>query len=466
MPVRLTRSPKSIPIGARPSAWRGALPFLLLAAACGGDGAAAPEDVDPMLHQLLAAAGATPLDPPPAQDPALVALGRALMFDKILSGNRDVSCATCHDPVAHTSDALSLSIGTGGVGAGPARALGTARQFISRNAQELFNRGYPEFTSMFWDGRVARGAEGGLDTPAGAALPAGLSGPLAAQAMFPVFTRLEMRGHPGDLDRFGAPNELASLGDDDPSAVWAALMTRLLAIDGYVTLFQGAYPGVPLNQLGFQHAANAIAAFETAAFASTGSPFDDYLRGADDALSPAAKRGALLFLNSPGCAQCHGGPHLSDQQFHNIGVPQLGPGFGPAAPQDFGRGGVSGAADEHYLFRTPPLRNVELTGPWMHDGAYTTLTAAVRHYIDPHNSLTAFDATGLRAELRDTYLDDPATLQAMLQTLDSKLRDPAALSDAQVDDLVAFLRALTDPAAADLGAVVPASVPSGLPVGE
>jgi hypothetical protein len=69
------------------------------------------------------------------------------------------------------------------------------------------------------------------------------------------------------------------------------------------------------------------------------------------------------------------------------------------------------------------------------------------------------------AELRDTYLDDPATLQAMLQTLDSTLREPAGLSDAQVDDLVAFLRALTDPAAADLGAVVPASVPSGLPVG-
>jgi hypothetical protein len=155
--MRLTHSPQSIPVGARTSPWRRALPFLLLAAACGGDGATAPDAMDPVLHQLLAAARVTPVDPPPAQDPALVALGRALMFDKILSGNRDISCATCHDPAAHTSDALSLSIGTGGVGAGPARALGTARQFIPRNAPELFNRGYPEFTSMFWDGRVARG---------------------------------------------------------------------------------------------------------------------------------------------------------------------------------------------------------------------------------------------------------------------------------------------------------------------
>jgi cytochrome c peroxidase len=464
--MRLTHSPKSIPTGGRASPWRGALPILLLAAACGGDSATAPDAVDPVLHQLLAAAHVTPIDPPPVQNPALVALGRALMFDKILSGNRDISCATCHDPVAHTSDGLSLSIGTGGIGAGSARALGTARQFIPRNAPDLFNRGYPEFTSMFWDGRVAHRADGGFDTPAGAALLAGLSGPLAAQAMFPVFTRQEMRGHPGDLDRFGTPNELAALPDDDPSAVWAALMKRLLAIDGYVTLFQAAYPGTPLDQLGFQHAANAIAAFETAAFASTGSPFDDYLRGADDALSPAAKRGALLFFHSPGCAQCHLGPHLSDQKFHNIGIPQLGPGFGPAAPQDLGRAGVSGDAAERYLFRTPPLRNVELTGPWMHDGAYTTLTAAIRHYLDPRKSLIAFDPAGLRAELRETYLNDPATLQAMLQTLDSKMREPADLSDAQVDDLGAFLRALTDPAAADLGAVAPASVPSGLPVGE
>ncbi len=464
--MQLTHLPKSIPIGGRTPPWRGALPFLLLAAACGGDGAAAPAGVDSYLHALLAGAHATALDPPPAQHPALVALGRALMFDKILSGNRDVSCATCHDPVAHTSDALSLSIGTGGVGVGQARALGTARQFIARNAQELFNRGYPEFTSMFWDGRVAHRPDGTFDTPAGAALPAGLSGPLAAQAMFPVLNRQEMRGQPGDLDRFGAPNELAALPDDDPSAAWAALMHRLLAIDGYVTLFQAAYPGIPVQQLGFQHAANAIAAFETEAFASTGSPFDDYLRGADDALSASAKRGALLFFNTPGCAECHSGPHLSDQKFHNIGVPQVGPGFGPAAPQDFGRAGVSGDAAERYLFRTPPLRNVELTGPWMHDGVYTTLTAAVRHYLDPRKSLTEFNPAGLRAELRETYLDDPATLQAMLQTLDSKMRQPADLSDAQVDDLVVFLHALTDPAATDLGAVAPASVPSGLPVGE
>jgi cytochrome c peroxidase len=437
---------------------------LLLLLAC-GDGAA-PDPADTELRGLLADAGVTALPPPPAQDPALVALGRALMFDKVLSGNRDVSCATCHDPAAHTSDAQSLSIGTGGVGAGANRSLGTAGQFISRNAQDLFNRGYPEFGAMFWDGRVERRAGGGLVTPAGALLPAGLSGPLAAQAMFPVFTRLEMRGQPGDLDVFGAPNELAALGDDDAGGVWAALMGRLLAIGGYVALFQAAYPGVPTGELGFQHAANAIAAFEAEAFVSTGSPFDDYLRGADAALEPAAKRGAIVFFGKAGCAQCHRGPHLSDQQFHNIGVPQLGPGFGPEQPEDYGRAGVSGTTGERYLFRTSPLRNVELTGPWMHDGAYTTLAAAVRHYRNAEDALTGYDPSGLRPELQDTYLDDPGSLAAILQTLDTRVQTPLALSDAEVDDLVAFLRSLTDPAAADLGSLVPASVPSGLPVGD
>lgn len=446
------------------------LSALLLLAACGDDGGPSgntpPDSTDLELRGLLHDAAVTPPAPLPPQDPALVALGRALMFDKVLSGNRDVSCATCHDPAAHTSDALSLSIGTGGIGAGAARLPGTARAFVSRNAQDLFNRGDPAFTAMFWDGRVARTGAGDFQTPAGAALPSGLSGALAAQAMFPVFTRLEMRGRAGDRDRLGAPNELALLADDDFEGVWRGLMRRLLAIDGYVGLFQAAYPGVPADQLGFQHAANAIAAFETEAFASTGSPFDDYLRGANKALSPAAKRGALLFFGEAGCAQCHRGPELSDQSFHNIAVPQLGPGFGPAPPEDYGRGGVTGSDDERYTFRTPPLRNVELTAPYMHDGAYTTLDAAVRHYRDVSESLTGYDDQVLRPELQGTYLDDLGYLEAILQTLDDRVATPISLSESDVADIVAFLRSLTDPGATDLGHLVPAEVPSGLPVGE
>ena len=137
---------------------------------CGdGDGPAGPpkpppDSVDTVLRTRLRDASVAPLAPLPAQDPALVALGRALMFDKVLSGNRDVSCATCHAPASHSSDDLSLSIGTGGVGTGAARGLGTARQFVARNAQDLFNRGYPTFSALFWDGRVAREGAGFLNT--------------------------------------------------------------------------------------------------------------------------------------------------------------------------------------------------------------------------------------------------------------------------------------------------------------
>jgi cytochrome c peroxidase len=437
----------------------------LLVAGC-GDGPSGVSDLDMQVHEALAARNVTPLAPLPAQDPALVRLGQALMFDKVLSGNRDVSCATCHNPVSATSDGLSLSIGTGGTGSASARVLAAAPQFIPRNSPELFNRGYAEFGSMFWDGRVSQSGPGDFHTPAGTQLPGGLSGALAAQAMFPVTTRLEMRGQVGDLDRFGAPNELAEGADDDRPPVWAAIMARLLAIPEYVSMFQSAYPAVAPAELGFQHAANAIAAFEVEAFTTVSSPFDQYLRGDPAALSDAEKRGAVLFFGKGSCGACHMGPQLSDQKFHSIGVPQIGPGFDPERPEDHGRERATGAAGDRYQFRTPPLRNVELTAPYMHDGAYTTLEAAVRHYLNTSAALRSFDASQLREDLRATYLSDPATLDAMAATIDLRVRSPLALSDAEINDIVAFLKALTDPAARTLSATVPSSVPSGLPVGD
>jgi cytochrome c peroxidase len=437
----------------------------LLVAGC-GDGPGGATDLDTQMREALAQANVTPLSPLPGKDPALVRLGQALMFDKVLSGNRDISCATCHNPASGTSDGLSLSIGTGGTGSAGSRVLSTAPQFIPRNAQELFNRGYPEFADMFWDGRVFQAGNGDFHTPAADQLPAGLSSALAAQAMFPVTTRLEMRGQVGDLDRFGAANELAQLGDDERPAIWGALMNRLLAIPEYVSMFQAAYPAVPPAELGFQHAANAIAAFEVEAFTSVNSSLDLYLRGDEGALSEAEKRGALLFFGKAGCGSCHLGSQLTDQLFHCIGVPQVGPGFAPESPEDHGRERVTGAAGERYQFRTPPLRNVELTGPYMHDGAYVTLEAAVRHYLNTNTSLRTYDAAQLREDLRASHVSDPSTLDAMASTIDALVQSPLALSNAEVDDLVAFLRSLTDPAARDLSGITPSSVPSGLPVGD
>src|SRR5439155_10431991 len=126
----------------------------------------------------------------------------------------------------------------------------------------------------------------------------------------------------------------------------------------------------------FEHAANAIAAFEVETFTKTNSAFDRYLARDDNALSVDAKRGALLFFGKARCSSCHNGPTLGGQSFASSAVPQLGPGTGTAAPLDAGRGdpAVSGVPQTpRFFFRIPPLRNVELTAPYMHNGAYATL---------------------------------------------------------------------------------------------
>ncbi|MBA3346865.1 MAG: cytochrome-c peroxidase [Gemmatimonadales bacterium] len=434
---------------------------LILASACGDGTGSDTSDLDRDLRRALAEAEVGPLEPLPAQDPALVQLGQVLMFDKLLSGNRDVSCATCHHPASGSGDALSLAVGTGGAGSGAGRTPGAGRPFVSRNSPPVFNLGFAEFTALFWDGRVARRSGGGFDTPAGEPLPPGVANPLAAQAMIPVATPVEMRGQPGDLDRFGNVNELAALADDDFPAIWHAIMDRVLAVQQYIAMFEAAYPGVPTSQLGFQHAANAIAAFEIAAFTRTNSPFDRYLAGDDGALSEEAKQGGLLFYGKAACSSCHAGPHLTDQQFHNVGVPQLGPGMGTEAPEDFGRGSITGAAGERYQFRTPPLRNVELTGPYMHDGAFTTLRAAVAHYLDVAASLRSYDASQLDPALRGSLVSDAAGVDRILATLDTRVSGRLDLSAADVDAIVEFLKSLTDP---EPLAPAPATVPSGLPL--
>lgn len=436
----------------------------LAAMGCGDDDASSATDAQ--LRRLMRAAEIEPADAGPPPSPAKVALGRALMFDKELSGNRDISCATCHHPLLHTADGLSVSIGTGGSGLGPSRRLGAGRALIPRNAPEAFNRGLAQWRTMFWDGRVSGGPDDGFVSPAGAALPAGLDNVLAVQAMFPVTSADEMRGAPGDLDVFGLPNELATIAGDDFPAIWAALMQRLLAIPAYVDLFAAAYPDVAVEALGFAHAANAIAAFETAAWTLLDSDWDRYVAGDESALSPRAKRGAILFLGDAGCAECHRGVLLTDQEYHDVGTPQVGPGKGEEAPLDHGRGRVTGESADRWAFRTPPLRNVALTGPWMHAGAYTTLEGAVRHMLDPAAALLAYDPSQLAPDLRDTVQNDPETITAVLANLDPAVVEPRRLGDAQVAEIVAFLESLTDPRAGDLGRDVPDAVPSGLPVAD
>ena len=421
--------------------------------------------LDAQLRSTLGGWGTAPILPVAAQNPALVDLGRSLFFDKILSGNRDVACATCHDPFTHVADALSLPIGTGGTGTGLARELGAGRQFVPRNAPSLLNQGLG-FFYLFWDGRVnEEGGPGRFKTPTNVPLPSGLSGLLAAQAMLPVLNRAEMRGISGDVDLAGKPNELAAIADASPTAIWSATMQRLLAIQEYQAKFNAAFPGVPTSSLGFQHAANAIAAFEIEAFTRTNSPFDRFLRGEDRAMTAAEKRGGILFFGRARCSSCHFGPLLGGQSFANIGAPQIGPGVGNAAPLDLGRGEEFPTVPQYkFAFRVQPLRNVELTAPYMHSGAYPSLEAVVRHYNNADSAQRNFDASHLPPAVRATHHGDPATVKAVLDALDFRLREPLRLTETEQADLVAFLKSLTDPSARNLTSIVPARVPSGLTV--
>ncbi|MDD9889890.1 MAG: cytochrome-c peroxidase [Gammaproteobacteria bacterium] len=141
----------------------------------------------------------------PPSDPAKEELGKLLFFDKILSGNQNISCATCHHAFAATGDGLSLPVGTGGIGFGVARSIegqidSQILERVPRNAPPVFNKGASFFTALFHDGRVAidPAQPSGFLNPAGDNLPDGLDNLLAVQAMFPVQSAAEMAGQAGE----------------------------------------------------------------------------------------------------------------------------------------------------------------------------------------------------------------------------------------------------------------------------
>ena len=408
-----------------------------------------------LVRQLAAARGVVRLVPAPRVRPALSRLGQALAFDKVLSGTRDISCMTCHLAAFATGDGKSLSVGQGGTGLGPNRSHPNG-VFIPRNAPALFNMS--AMRHLFWDGRVEVDAGGGFHTPAGAQLTPEMTrvfefGAVSALPLFPVTNRDEMRGYSG--------NDLAAVPDGDFTAIWGGAMKRLAAIPEYRGLFEAAYPGTRFSDMTFAHAANAIAGFLVDKLSFDDTPWDRFLAGRDDALTPAQLDGAKTFLTLR-CSICHSGPTFSDEQFHDVGVAQLGPGEGDGAlgRDDFGRMRVTGDASDRYRFRTTPLRNVELTAPYGHDGAIVSLRAFVEHYSESDRHLLAYDPSQLESALRGTVLGTATEILARRDTL----LDGVVFSPEIAGKLMEYMSALTDDRARNLSRIVPARVPSGLPV--
>lgn len=425
--------------------------------------------LDRQLRPLLQAHEVDPPDTQAPYDTERVELGRKLFFDKALSGNEDVACASCHHTRkgAETSDGLALGVGTGGEGSIPDRRTPEGHEFEPRHSLGLFNLGFEGWRTQFWDGRVQRTASGELVNPKGDQMLEGFDDVVALQAMLPVTSRVEMRGFPED------PNPLARIPNDRPREIWSALMDRLLGYDGYRELFAEAYPSKDLDEMTFREAAKALAEFQKSAFTYVDAPFDEYLRGDEEALTREQKQGGMVFFGRGGCAGCHSGTLTTDQKFHNIAVPQIGPGKGGTKSLDPGRAIVTGRPSQRFAFRTPSLRNCELTPPYMHSGAYESIEKAIEHHLDPRRALAEYDGSQLRPEVRAELHNSDRVQERLLDRLDPKIRGraqiqrqlghPLRITDRDVDRLVAFLRSLTSPTAGEqLDEAMPESVPSGM----
>jgi len=408
------------------------------------------------------------------QDENKVQLGRLLFFDKILSGNLNISCATCHHALTGSGDGLSLPVGEGGQGLGVTRNTGSGsneiHERVPRNAPPVFNLGAREFTTMFHDGRLAVDStqSSGFVSPAGDTLPEGLDNVLAAQAMFPITSPSEMAGQNNENPQaiFASEGKLPQL--------WEFVASKLRKNTEYSQLFIAAFNEINSpDEIHFVHAANAIAAFEAVVWRFDNSPFDGYLRGdrgQQDRLSKRARHGATLFYGKAGCADCHTGTFQTDHRFHAIAMPQFGPGKGDgeSGREDFGRQRVSANNADLFRFRTPSLRNVALTAPYGHTGAFNTLRGILEHHLQSSDSLYNYSLSEAVMPSRP----DLNAIDSLVLENNELLNNIAAanelgyiaLNDNEIEALLEFLHSLTDPAALDLRAAVPQRVPSGLAI--
>ncbi|TNE68730.1 MAG: cytochrome-c peroxidase [Rhodobacteraceae bacterium] len=398
---------------------------------------------------------------------AEAALGQLLFYDPILSGNENISCSTCHHPRFGTSDGLSLGMGEGGIGLGPDRVADPANvpeDRVPRNAPALYNLGAREFTHMFHDGRVEQVGDA-LRVPIEDGFFAEVSGILATQAAFPVLSPDEMGGNVSENPLSKAIRMGRFSGE---GGAWDMIAAKVAGIPEYQARFEEVYPEIAAGrEIGFADISNAIAGFMAFEFRADDSAFDRFLREEAE-LSDQAAEGMALFYGEAGCAACHAGPFQTNHDFHAMGQPQLGPGKTldfERGSRDEGRFRVTGKAEDLYAFRTPSLRNVTLTGPYGHAGAYRDLRSFVTAHLAPADSLLNYDRA--QASLPDLPVEDwpekdwevmdtEADVAAILSAIEVEDR---MLPEAGIDALMAFLASLEDDPNR-LG--IPERVPSGL----
>lgn len=434
-------------------------------------------------------------------------LGLFLFYDHALGGVEQTSCGTCHHAAFQYGDGRNIArgvfcemnedftqifcdvappAGQDGNVVGPSRTS----PLNNRNTPSVINSAL--FPAQMWNGRFHFVDESStdvndLDPALGFQFPPPeqvlfTRSLLTAQAHIPVTEAVEMTG---DFPDFGMAFRARDVLNP---AIRDGIAERISAIQAYRDLFEEAYaPGTELTPLDptvepgdpvpYLAIADAMAHFQEQQLTFTDAPWDAFLDGDDAAISDSAKRGAALFLGAAQCSTCHSGSLFSDFANHNIGVPQVGPGtfqsdsddprFAGHETWDFGLEEISGERADRFKFRTPPLRGVALTSPYMHNGAYSRLEDAIRHHVNPRQAYETYDDSQIEADMR-VFGVKPA--HAVFTHDNPVVVGPGTatqiphLSDADVADIVAFLVSLTDPRMRSSESLAPSSVPSGLPV--
>jgi cytochrome c peroxidase len=393
----------------------------------------------------------------------LAEIGRLLWFDTITGLNDDNTCAGCHSPTAGFGDTQSIAIGIENNGiVGPNRS---GPRNMRRTPTVINTAFYP---ALMWNSRFAALSDDPFNNQSGFQFPdpegmslSYLPHLLVAQAFIPPTERTEVVGFEFEGDNHVIRSEV---------------LKRLNSLPAYRDLFGVVYPevaaGAPIT---FDLFANAIAEFEyQLTFAS--APIDLYARGDQSALTDAEKQGALLFFGKAQCSVCHsvGGSSnemFSDFEDHVTGTPQIVPHVtnsvfhGSALNEDYGREEVTGDPLDRYKFRTSPLRNVAVQPTFMHNGAFTSLEAAIAYHLDPvkYCLLYSQQDQNLASDLSGPL----GPMEPILALLDPILATPVRLTPEEFDQLVAFVRfGLLDPRAQPdyLRTLIPLSVPSGRPV--
>lgn len=348
----------------------------------------------------------------PSNNISIADLGQLLFWDPILSGERDVACATCHHPEFGYADGRALSIGVGGVGLGPERQDLTNDDITvaQRNSPTIVNTAFngmgedgnydPDLAPMFWDNRLRS---------------------LEAQALRPLESFEEMRGH--------AFEEYLAID---------SIISRIQSIPEYQNLFASAFGNS--NAITASNLGIAIATFERS-ITATNSPFDQFRAGDENAMTQEQIRGMNRF-NQIGCNDCHSGPMFSDFELHVLGVPDNN-------QLDFSDQGANGT----YAFRTASLRNLSETAPYFHNGVGRNLQQTIRLYITARNAAN----NGGNGNGGNNGLSINPNVDRT--QIDPEVRNLNNFNNDDIEEIIAFMEALNDPG---FDRTIPSEVPSGL----